>query len=133
MDMNKTTKTTKSYGLGSWSLTAMLLVIFAIIGGILCGWTGVGVGIVMVLAGAIISWVGLIPFGGIPIYMFLYNYVLDWLYVNVPQAASMLAPDALPRIALYWIFGAVAVIGCVIFSVIVIALIIAGIIVLLDR
>jgi hypothetical protein len=123
----KTKKTTKNYGVGSFGLTFLLLVIFGLVGGIIGGWLGLFVGILMVLMTSVISWIGLVPFGGIPLYIMFYNIFMDWLYTIAPSMGSLLAQDALPRIILYWIFFIMTGIVCVIMSAFAVIIIIGGI------
>ena len=133
LDTKVDKQTTKAYGYTSWSITFLLCLVFGIIGAIVGGWTGLGVGVVMVLMCSVISYAGIVPFGGIPLYIMFYNMFMDWLYSVVPQMGVFLAPDALPRVVLFWVFGILAGIACVIMSFVLVVIIIAGLAALLTR
>ena len=119
-------KVAKGYTSGTLSITFLLCVVFGLIGAVVAGWAGLAVGIVIVLMASLISSIGIIPFAGIPLYIWLYNVFMDWLYTVVPQLGSFLAPDALPRVVLFWIFGIMAGIACVVFSALAVIVIIGG-------
>ena len=120
--MTEKTNKTKAFGLGSFGLTFLLMVIFGIIGAIVSGWTGLGVGLVMPLIACVISYAGIIPFVGFWLYILAFNPIFDWLYKVIPQMGVFLAPDALPRIVLFWIFLILSALATVIISIVVLAL-----------
>ena len=128
----KTKKVTKRYGFSSFGLTGLLCVIFGLIGAVVGGFAGLAVGVVMALMASLIAWVGLIPFAGIFLFMGLYNTFMDWLYTLAPQMNVLLSPDALPRVILFYIFGILSGIACVIFSFIAVIVIFAGIVAILE-
>ena len=121
--MTDNKKTASTFGLGSFSLTFLLMIIFGIIGAIVGGWTGLGVGLLMPLIASIISYAGVIPFAGVWLYIIGFNYFFDWLYSVVPQMGAFLAPSAVPRIVIFWIFLILSGIATVIMSIVIIALI----------
>jgi len=132
VDKETQKKVAKGYTNYTLSLTFLLCVVFGLIGAVVAGWVGLAVGIVIVLMASLISNVGIVPFAGIPLYIWLYNAFMDWLYSVVPQLGSFVAPDALPRIVLYWIFGIMVGITCVVMSVVLVLIVIAGITALLS-
>jgi hypothetical protein len=128
----KTVKTTRTYGVGSFSLTLILMVIFGLIGAIVGGFSGLAVGIVMVLMASIISWSGLIPFAGVFLFVGFFNQFMDWLYTLAPNMGVLISPDALPRIVLFWIFGILAAVATVVFTILAVIIVLAGIVAILE-
>lgn len=123
--MSNKKKSLIGWGIGNFSLTTILCIIFGIIGAIVGGWTGLGVGIVMPLAMGVVTLVGLVPFvGAFMFYPNAYNWFMDWLYNAVPSMHSFLAQDALPRVVLFWIGAVCATIATIIMSIVVIVIIV---------
>lgn len=120
-------KNTRKFGVGSIGLTGILLIIFAILGGIMGGLTGALVGILMILSLWVLTWVAIIPFVGIFWFVALFNIVMDYIYSIAPQMAGLVAQNAFPRIALFWLYVIMGSIACIVFSVIAVIVIIAGI------
>jgi hypothetical protein len=118
-------KSLNKFGIGNFSITLTLMIIFGVIGAIVGGWTGLGVGIVMPLATGLVALVGLVPFvGAFMFYPNAFNWFMDWLYNAVPSMHSFLGQGEAPRVILFWIGAIVATIATVIISIIVIMLIV---------
>jgi len=99
----------------SFSLTAMLCIIMAIIGYAITGTLqGAAVGFVLPVFALVSSIFGLIPFAGIYFYGTVYNLLVNWLL----EATGLSATFAVPQLVFFWLYAFLAVILCIVTSLI---------------
>jgi hypothetical protein len=129
----KTKKTTKSYGIGTFVVTFFLCVIFALVGAAVGGLTGFCVGLALPLVAHVCGYCGLIPFVGVFFYIPAFNMFFDWLYSVIPSMGVLLAPDALPRVILFWIFLVISAVATILMSIVVVILVVVALAYLFDK
>jgi hypothetical protein len=118
-------KSLNKFGIGNFSITLTLMIIFGVIGAIVGGWTGLGVGIVMPLATGLVALVGLVPFvGAFMFYPNAFNWFMDWLLNAVPSMNMMLGQGEVPRIVLFWVGAILATVATILMSILIIVVII---------
>jgi hypothetical protein len=123
----------KKYGVGTISLTGILLVIFAILGGIMGGFTGALVGILIVLYVWVISWSTLIPFAGIFIFVWLFHAGMAYILTLAPSMTGLLAVDSLPYQGLFWLETILGSIACILMSGMLVIIVLYGIAMLVSN